>query len=87
MPRWVKAEFPHCNRIGGFLILVDLLSGCGVGIGFVVGVGSREGGAGFIAGGGVMGESGECDICGGEMLTSVSGLVGVVGDVVSFFGV
>ena len=34
-----------------------------------------------------MGESGECDVCGGEMLTSVSGLVGVVGDVVSFFGV
>ena len=66
---------------------MDLLSVCGVGIGFAVGVGSGEGGAGFIAGGVVMGESGECDVCGGEMLTSVSGLVGVVGDVVSFFGV
>ena len=34
-----------------------------------------------------MGESGECDVCGGGMLTPVSGLVGVVGDVVSFLGV
>ena len=43
MARWLKAEFPHCNHIGGFLILVDLLSGCGVGIGFTVGVGSGGG--------------------------------------------
>ena len=34
-----------------------------------------------------MGESGECDVCGRGMLTPVSGLVGVVWDVVSFLGV
>ena len=35
----------------------------------------------------MMGKPGGCDICGGGMLTSVSVLVGVVGDVVSFLGV
>ena len=38
--RWLKAEFLHCSRIGGSVILVDLLSGCGVGVGEV---GSWEG--------------------------------------------
>ena len=33
-----------------------------------------------------MGESGGCDVCGGGMWTSVSVLVAVVGDVVSFLG-
>ena len=65
--------------MGGLFILVDLLSGCGVGvggvgIGFVIGVRSGEvwaGWAGFVAGVGVV-------------LISVSVLVG---DVVSFLGV
>ena len=52
MARWLKAEFLHCSRMGGFFILVDLLSGCGVGvggvgIGFVIGVGSGEVWAGW----------------------------------------
>ena len=92
MARWLKAEFLHCSRIGGFFILVDLLSGCGVGvggvgIGFVIGVGSGEGWAGFVACVGVMGESGGYKGGGGGVLTSVSVLVGVTRDVVSFLGV
>ena len=92
MARWLKAEFLHCSRIGGFFILVVLLSGCGVGvggvgIGFVIGVGSGEGWAGFVAGVGVMGESGGYKGGGGGVLTSVSVLVGVIRGVVSLLGV
>ena len=60
MARWLKAEFLHCSRIGGFFTLVDLLSGFRVGVGgvvmgFMIGVGSGDGWAGFVAGVGVMG--------------------------------
>ena len=66
----MKAEFLHCSRIGGFFILVDLLSGCGVGVGevgtgFMIGVGSGESWAGFVAGVGVMGKLEGCKVCGG----------------------
>ena len=61
--RWLKAEFLHCSRIGGSVILVDLLSGCGVGAGevgtgFVIGVGSGESWAGLVAGVGGIGKLG-----------------------------
>ena len=73
----------------------------GVGIGFVIGVGSGEvwaGWAGFVAGVGVVGEvgfglhlvwgeSGWYKVGGRGVLTSVSVLVGVIRDVVSFLGV
>ena len=88
--------------MGGFFILVDLLSGCGVGVGevrvgfvfdvgsgeswagIVAGVGSGESWAGLVAGVGVMGELGGYKVGDGEVLASVSVLVGVVTDVVSF---
>ena len=88
----MKAEFLHCSRIGGFFILVDLLSGCGVGVGevgtrFVIGVGSGESWAGFVAGVRVMGKLEGYKVGGGGVLASVSVLVGVIRDVVSFLGV
>ena len=63
MARWLKAEFLSYNHIGDFFILVDLLSVCGVGvggvgIGFMIGVVSGEGWAGYVVGMGLMGEVG-----------------------------
>ena len=99
MARWLKAEFLHCSRIGGFFILVDLLSGFMVGVGGVVmGVGFGDGWTGFVAGVGVMGgvwfglhlvwgESGGYKVGGRGMFTSMSLLVGVISGVVSFLGV
>ena len=99
MARWLKAEFLQCSRIGGFFILVDLLSGFMVGVGGVVmGVGFGDGWTGFVAGVGVMGgvwfglhlvwgESGGYKVGGRGMFTSMSLLVGVIRGVVSFLGV
>ena len=94
MARWLKAEFLHSSRIGGFFILVDLLSGCGARVGVLTGVGSGEGWAGHVAGVGVMGGVGlglllvwgESGRYGGGrgVCTSISVLVGVVRGVVSF---
>ena len=94
MARWLKAEFLHCSRIGGFFTVVDLLSGFKVGVGgvvmgFVIGVGSGDVWAGFVAGVGVMdgvgfglhrvcGELGGYKVGGKGVFTSMSVLIGVM---------
>ena len=42
-PKWLKADFHHISRSGGFIILVDHLNGLGSGLGFNVSVGSSVG--------------------------------------------
>ena len=74
MAKWLKTECLHCSHTGGFLILVDLLSGCGVGvsgvgIGFVIGVGSGEGWGGVVA-----------DVGSGEGWAGVVAGVGMMGE-------
>ena len=56
-------------------------------MGFVIDVGSGECWAGIVAGVGVMGELGGYKVGDGEVLASVSILVGVIRDVVSSLGV
>ena len=100
MARWLKAEFLQYSHAGGFLVLVDLLSGFGVGVdggglGFMMGVGSGEGGAGLAIVVGVMSEVGfglslvwgESDRCKVGGSGSISILVGDMGGVVSLLGV
>ena len=89
MARWLKAEFLQYSLAGGFFVLVDLLSGFGVGVdggglGFMMGVGSGEGRAGLTNGVGVMSEVGfglslvwgESDSCKVGGSGSISILVG-----------
>ena len=42
-PKWLKADFRHISRSGGFVTLVDHLSSLGSGVGFTVGAGSGVG--------------------------------------------
>ena len=78
MARWLKVEFRQYSHEGGFLILVDLLSGIGVGV---------DGGGVGVWLSLVWGESGRHIVGGGVVLISMPVLVGVVGGVVSFPGV
>ena len=83
-PKWLKADFHHISRSGGFIILVDHLNGLGSGLGFNVSVGSSVGvvlnGLSTTRG---WGGGGEGIGDGGEVPTSMSDLAGVVGKVLS----
>ena len=74
----MKAEVLQYSHEGGFLILVDLLNGIGVGV-------DGGGVGGWLSL--VWGESGGCTAGGGVVSISTLVLVGVMGGVVSFPGV
>ena len=80
--KWLKADFHHISRLGGFVILVDRLNGLGSGLGLTVSVGSSVGIVSnggrvlHVAGGEVIGD-------GREVPAPMSDLARVVGEVLS----